>query len=416
MSDQHKTCSAVSQPVAWLIWFFVTLFYFYEYFLRTAPSVMEDELSQFFNLTAAGLGSLIGAYYYTYAPLQIVAGVAMDRFGGHKVVPLAILFCAVGSYLFVSPDLWIALLGRMLIGAGSACGFLSVIFIATNWIPRKHLALLTGLTQTVGMLGAILGQKCVEMIVKQDAWQSVWSDSFFAGVILAALLFFVIPKRSAEVQQRIKARGYVDVLQNLKNVVLNRQTWLAGIFGGCIFLPTTVFAMIWAIPFFQNIYQLPVNQITTLTSILFIGWIIGSPLMGFISDRLNNRKLTMIIGISVTLGLMLFILFATKLPYFILLISMFLMGIFSGTELIAIAFTCESNAIEAKGAAIGITNFIIFALSALIAPCVGILLSKVAPHYQLALIIIPVFLLVGLIAILSAKEPVLKQDILNMEH
>lgn len=415
MDEQYTTCSPVSQRVAWLIWFFVTLFYFYEYFLRTAPSVMENELSQFFNITAAGLGSLIGAYYYTYAPLQIVAGVAMDRFGGRKVVPFAVLLCALGSWIFISPNFWFSMIGRMLIGAGSSCAFVSVIFIATNWIPRQHLALLTGLTQACGMLGAILGQKYAEILMRNNSWQTVWKQSFFVGLILTVILFFIIPRRPLHIQQKIKAQGYQHIFQNLKDVALNKQTWLAGIFGGCIFLPTTVLAMIWAVPFFQNIYQMPLQQITTLSSMLFVGWIIGSPLMGLISDHYRNRKYTMAVGISLTLLFVLIILYIPNLPYYALIFCMLFIGIFSGTELIAIAFTCEVNPTYAKGAAIGVTNFIIFAFSALLAPFVGIILNWLH-DYKIALIVIPGCLLAGLLAILFATEPKTKQNVLSIEH
>lgn len=415
MEDKYTTCSPVSQPVAWLIWFFVTMFYFYEYFLRTAPSVMENELSQFFNLTAAGLGSLIGAYYYTYAPLQIVAGVAMDRFGGRKVVPVAVLLCAVGSWLFIFPSLWVATIGRMLIGAGSACAFVSVIFIATNWIPRKHLALLTGLTQTCGMLGAIFGQKYVGSLMEHHGWQVVWQQSFYVGLLLAVILFFTIPRRPKHIQQKIIKKGYAHLLENLKLVIANKQTWIAGIFGGCIFLPTSIFAMIWAAPFFEHEYQMPLNEITNLSSILFFGWIIGAPLMGLISDHARNRKYTMAAGILLTLILTSIILYIPNLPTYVLYTSMLLIGIFSGAELIAIAYTCEVNPVDAKGAAIGVTNFIIFSFSALLAPLVGVLLNW-AQNYKAGLALIPIFLLAGFIAILFAREPRTKQTILSIEH
>jgi MFS family permease len=415
MEEKYTTCSPVSQPVAWLIWFLVTIFYFYEYFLRAAPSVMESGLSQFFHLTSAGLGSLIGAYYYTYAPLQIVAGVAMDRFGGRKVVPFAVMLCALGSWLFISPSLWVATTGRMLIGAGSACAFVSVIFIATNWISRKHLALLTGLTQTCGMLGAIFGQKYVEVVMKHYSWQTIWVQSFIFGSVLAVILYFIIPKRPLDIQQRIIKQGYGHIRQNLKSVLKNKQTWLVGIYGGCIFLPTTILAMIWAVPFFQDSYHLPLNQITNLSSMLFAGWIVGAPLMGLISDHAGNRKHTMAVGILLTFVLMMTILYIPQLPDYMLVTCMFLTGIFSGAELIAIAYTCEVNPVDAKGAAIGVTNFIIFSFSALIAPLVGILLYW-SNSYKLALLVIPVCLLAGLIAILFANEPQTKQDILTMGH
>ena len=126
--------STISQKTAWGIWFLAALFYFYEYILRTAPSVMLPELSAYFSISHAGLGFLIGAYFYLYAPLQIVAGITIDVFGEKRILPMAVIMCLVGSFLFILPHYYTALIGRLLIGAGSAFGFVAIIYVATNWI------------------------------------------------------------------------------------------------------------------------------------------------------------------------------------------------------------------------------------------------------------------------------------------
>ena len=71
--------------VAWLL---TSVYYFYQYVLRSAPAVMVPELSEAFGLTAVGLASLLGLFYFAYAPFSLVAGVAMDQLGPRKVVPV----------------------------------------------------------------------------------------------------------------------------------------------------------------------------------------------------------------------------------------------------------------------------------------------------------------------------------------
>lgn len=421
--SQYTTCTPVSVTAAWLIWFLISLFYFYEYFLRSAPSVMEQELLQVFNLDKAGLGSLIGAYYYTYAPMQIIAGITLDRFGGRKVVPFAVLLCSIGSWFFTSSNIYFAILGRMLIGAGSGFAFVSVIFIATNWISRKHLALLTGLTQALGMLGAILGQLFVVKILKTQSWETPWIYSCYVGFALAVLLYLIIPKRAQHIQLKLRKAGMSKAVKNLKIVFLNSQTWLAAIFAGCIFLPTTIFAMIWAIPFFEKAFYFSTYQSTTLISFIFLGWMLGSPGMGFVSDRINNRKGVMLFGLIAVFISYFCILWITSLNYMVLCLLIFLTGFFSGVELVTIAHICEVNPSSVKGAAIGIANFIVFILSAMLSPLLGFLLDWFSRttlnsviQYQLTLSIISFFLFIAFFCCFWIKESKIESEFITMER
>src|SRR5258708_29025051 len=78
-------------------WLFCLLFYFVEYAVRSAPSVMLPELTTAFGLTTVGLSSLIGLYYYTYAVFAIIAGASVDRWGATYTIPIAVLLLAIGT-------------------------------------------------------------------------------------------------------------------------------------------------------------------------------------------------------------------------------------------------------------------------------------------------------------------------------
>ena len=75
MGDQSLSNAVRTATVAWLI---TALYYFYQYTLRSAPAVMVPEMSAAFGLTPVGIASLVGLFYYAYAPFSLVAGVAMD--------------------------------------------------------------------------------------------------------------------------------------------------------------------------------------------------------------------------------------------------------------------------------------------------------------------------------------------------
>src|ERR1700757_4115727 len=101
--------------VAWLI---TALYYFYQYVLRSAPAVMMPELSEAFGLTATGVASMAGLFYYGYSPFSLVAGVALDRWGTRTVVPIGAVAVGIGALLFATGAGGIASAGRLLQGAG----------------------------------------------------------------------------------------------------------------------------------------------------------------------------------------------------------------------------------------------------------------------------------------------------------
>ena len=85
--------------VAWLV---TAVYYFYQYTLRSAPAVMMPQLSEAFGLSATGVASMVGLFYYGYSPFSLVAGVAMDRLGPRKVVPIGAAAVGIGALLFAT--------------------------------------------------------------------------------------------------------------------------------------------------------------------------------------------------------------------------------------------------------------------------------------------------------------------------
>src|SRR5437763_10477414 len=99
-------------------WLLVGLYYFYQYALRSAPSVMMPQLTEAFGVNALGVSAIVGMFYYAYSPFSLVAGAAMDRFGGRRVIPIGAAAVGVGALLFGTGSVAAANVGRFLQGAG----------------------------------------------------------------------------------------------------------------------------------------------------------------------------------------------------------------------------------------------------------------------------------------------------------
>src|SRR4030095_659108 len=168
---QTTTGIKVAVVVAWLV---TAVFYFYNYSLRSAPSVMMPQLSEAFGLSAVGVASILGLFYYGYSPFSLVAGAAMDRIGPRRLLPFAAATVGVGALMFATGHQGVASVGRFLQGAGGVFALVGAIYIVTQNFPASQAATLIGATQMFGMAGGSAGQFAVgPMIGRGGGWASL---------------------------------------------------------------------------------------------------------------------------------------------------------------------------------------------------------------------------------------------------
>ncbi|MFZ9035605.1 MAG: MFS transporter [Francisellaceae bacterium] len=180
------------------IWFLGAFFFFCEYFLRVFPSVMIPQLSDKFGITAAGLGALSAFFYYPYIFMQIPVGVITDKFGPRRVMSVAAIVTGVACVLFaMSNNLTLAVVARMLMGFCGAFAFVGTLRIAINWFTPKVFAMLTGVTQAMGMLGAAFGDAPVSFYV-----QHVGVEVAMASFAVLFFISLVLSLRMKEVKSR----------------------------------------------------------------------------------------------------------------------------------------------------------------------------------------------------------------------
>jgi len=184
--------SARAAVVGWLI---TAVYYFYQYALRSAPAVMMPQLSDAFGLTAGGVASLAGLFYYGYSPFSLVAGLAMDRVGPRRVVPLGAAAVGVGAVMFASGNTTLAQAGRFLQGAGGVFALIGAAYIATTNFPPSRAATLIGATQMFGMAGGSAGQFLVGPIIGSGvSWSTFWLGMGVIGLVISGLLYALLPE------------------------------------------------------------------------------------------------------------------------------------------------------------------------------------------------------------------------------
>jgi MFS family permease len=374
--------------LATVSWVLVAVYYFYQYVLRSAPSVMMPQLTDAFGLSALGVASLVGLFYYGYSPFSLVAGAAMDRLGPSKVLPLSAALVGIGALLFGSGNTAAASVGRLLQGAGGVFALVGAVYIATKNFPASRAATLIGATQMFGMAGGSAGQFAVGPLISSGmSWKVFWIGMGLIGLAIGAVLFFLLPGES-------KAEEGVGSLkattQALLIVFKNPQSILCGLIAGFLFIPTTIFDMIWGVRYLQEAHGFDFASAVMRSATVPLGWIIGCPLLGFISDRIGRRKPVIIGGALVLLACLGWILFGPAdifPPYLLGLVA----GVASGAAMLPYTVIKEVNPPQFGGTATGVINFLNFTFSALLGPVFGGLLQRISggaqprlAHYQAA--------------------------------
>jgi MFS family permease len=323
--------------IAWLI---TAVYYFYQYTLRSAPAVMMPQLSDAFGLSALGVASMVGLFYYGYSPFSLVAGVAMDQLGPRKVIPIGAAMVGIGALLFGSGSSEAASIGRLVQGAGGVFALVGAAYIATTNFPASRAATLIGATQMFGMAGGSAGQVLVGPAIAAGVpWSTFWIVMGIAGLVISVLLFLLLPEPEKKPQ---RSDWLKTTTVSMKTVFLNPQSILCGMIAGLLFIPTTIFDMVWGVRFLQEARGFDYGSAVMRSSMVPLGWIIGCPLLGFISDRIGRRKPVITAGAVVLFACLAWILYGrTDLfpPYILGLVA----GMASGAAMLPYTVIKEAN-------------------------------------------------------------------------
>ena len=393
------------------------LFYCYEFILRIIPGALQSELSAAFgHISASAFGQLSAFYYFAYSPMQLPVGMLMDRYGPRRLLSFACLCCTLGSFMFsYSSSMLIAGSGRFLVGFGSSFAFVGVLSLALYWLPRRYFSLVAGLITTLGMLGLVYGEVKITELAVTMGLPYVLSMMVVLGLILTLLIFLMV--RDGPGCCQVKSQPLPDFFKNVVKVLVSPQVWLIGFVGACLYTSLSVFGELWGKTYLEQAHHLTKVQAATTISFMFLGWAVGAPIAGYLSDKTARRVLPLVVGAIASFICICIILYCPGLSYGTLGFLLFLYGVFSGTELIVFIMAKENSGAQLSGTVFAATNMIVTLGGVIFQPLVGKLLDTFGDSgmingehiytvvdYQLALSILPISLLLVTIAAFFLKD------------
>lgn len=418
MGNLGERNAGMSKWLPWMMFSVAALFYCFVYFLRVSPGMMTSEIQQHFSITATKFGLFATLYYAVYSPTQLIVGTIIDRYGPRMVLFAACLVCLIGIYLFgTANSFYIACVGRAFIGFGTAFGYVTILKVASIWLPPRRFAAAAGLTTAFGMGAAILTEKYLAHAIKDSGFHSWFVTSTIIGILLSMVIILVLrnrPRHQASLTtQRI---SLAELKKGYWHIITNPQCWYIGIVGALLYMPAMVFLDVGGPDYFKAAYGLNKSQAATMVNLIFLGWIVGGPVIGMYSDYVKRRKSPLVIT-SIASMFLISAIFYLHLPMPVLVGCMLLLGFTCGAHPLVFSLGKENSPLRFSGTATAFTNFLVMAggwtlwlygrlldihwdhtMSASGAPVYSL------ADYRFALTVIPVGLLVALIIASFIKE------------
>lgn len=382
-STQSDACKAAQQARTglqpWLFFFVASAFYFYEFFARVAPGVLKSDIRSVTGASEGEFGLAMGMYFLAYAPAQLIVGRMLDRFGTRVVVAPAAIIVALGCLLLASTDSILLMgIGRLLQGLGSSVGYLGVVYLALVWFPPHRHGIIPGITVAMGTLGGCTAQYPLAIASQEWGWHVPLFLCTAIGVVIAVLLWCLLPRRPEWFIDLMREDGYEpDLPEAMVSMILriagNRQLWLISLAAAGLYLPISVIGDLWGVTFLEIETGLATKWASLATTLVFVGFAIGGVGVGHLADRLGRRKVLFVgCGIAsccIAATLML----AGVEPTWLTIALLAGLGATVGGQSLAFVMTADFAARHTRGVQLAFVNFIVMMLPVVVQPGVGYL-------------------------------------------
>jgi sugar phosphate permease len=341
---------------AYLAWFSIALFYFYQYTLRVSPNVLENELRTTFKITAAEFGSLGSLYMLAYAILQIPLGIVVDRLGVKIVATYSIFCCIFGTLLFSSTEHFIvAQIARFLIGAGSASAFMcSLKFIADHFPPGQR-GFLMGATLAIGTAGSALTARSLHM-VSFMAWHDVMLASSIIGLFVLLMITIFVKNPKEDAITKLNRKNISGIIASVFEICKNFNIIIYAILAIGLYTPLASLADVWGSSFIKQKFHLNSEEAALTSIMLYVGLTIGSIVLPWFAEKRNMINQA-IIGCSFAiLVIFCLILYLPPVDTVTLKILFFILGFLCGAEMMCFTGALIKAKSMDSGEIIGVVN------------------------------------------------------------
>lgn len=363
---------------SWLVFGVAVAAYMVAVLQRSSLGVAAVQATERFEVTAAALSSLTVVQLIVYAALQIPVGVMLDRVGPRFLLTLgAALMCVGQTTLAIAPTLGIAVLGRILVGAGDAMTFISAIRLLSGWFSGKTLPIVSQLLGTSGQIGQVLSAFPLSIALHSWGWTPTYLAAASLSVVVIVILL-IVNSDSSRVMPDVKPTWGAS-MNHLKESLARPGTQLGFWSHFVTQSSVTMFSLLWGFPFLSiGLGYGPTAAAALLTLVVLVAAISG-PILGLLSARFPLRRSNIVLGIVVAMGIAwAFVLgWPGQPPVGVVITMLVVIAVGGPGSLIGFDFARTFNPLRSLGSATGVVNVGGFTASFVLMLLVGILLDAI---------------------------------------
>ena len=301
--------SPVSTPGwrAWAIWSVGVAAYVLAITNRTSLGAVGVEAADRFQADASTLALFAVVQLAVYGGMQIPVGVLLDRYGSRPIITAGMLLMAFGQLtMALSPSIGIAIVARILLGAGDAAVFPAVLRLVATWFPAQRGPVMVQFTGIIGQAGQLIALVPVAALLHATTWSITFGSIAGLGLLFTILVWLIVRNNPAENGPDVSVNTDTGVVRVVTSAIDTgvgiRAAWahpgtrLA--FWSHFTTPFagTVFVLLWGMPFLTAGEGLSTSHAAGIISIYVVAGMILGPIIGDLSRRLpNHRSLALVL-------------------------------------------------------------------------------------------------------------------------
>jgi len=352
-------------------WFFLTSFFFLHYFIRVSPNFINFALIQQYGISLKHIGWLSTAYFLTYTLAQIPIGYLLQRYSILHLTGIASILCGVSVLAIInSQSYYHVLIGYMCYAFFGAFALLGAISYVSLHITHKK-AMLIGLTQAAGMAGGCMASYLISHELEFYPWQIVLEQFIWPMIFVGFIVLMMPQAKFSELSHSESATDRKKDLRSHIKIYQSSYTWVNALYAASIYSPFMLLTQSGiGKSMIQSIHGHSSLESGTALSMIFIGWMIGGPLFGYLSDRFAPVKMMKFAAFSS--AILLLIILKAPLGLNHLMLVLFCFGLCNPGLISAYAYAATLHGREYASILVALTN-----MSAVL---LGAVLSGILPN------------------------------------
>lgn len=415
---------------ALLVWGTGVLLYTMAVTGRTSFGVASVEAMDQFHIDANQLAVFATLQLGTYSLAQIPVGLLVDRFGPRKLLIAGALIMGVGQVVLAfSGNYALALFARVLVGAGDATAFSSLMRLVPAWIPLRLTPLFSQLSGALGQFGQFLSAVPFMALLNTAGWTNAFLSFGAMGLLLALIAFVLIQdspedpsrKRPKQSQQQKgmsekpaegKASTGPRTMEVFASVVKDRVCW-HGFFVHWVGLGTlVVFTMLWGLPIMTLGLEQSHGFAGMALTLATVGTVLAGPFVGIMSARVGQNRWTITLAGSglAMLGWLWLFAPAEHRGATATMVVVILMGVFAPVSNLGFDSVRERVPRQRLATGTGLANMGGWTAGMISAQIMGLSLSLTAPDgsyhwpdFRIAWVVVVVVWIFGVIGVLLTR-------------